>query len=271
MIFLSNLWKSLIMVFYKNGVVWVNSIPDRPALDVVSAVFFLYGLVILIKQYGRTKSWEEISLLISIPILMLPSVLSLAFPQENPALNRSGGAIVPIFIIIGIGFYHFTKIILENKEKLISRLIAGTITIVLLTISLFQNYDLVFSKYANQFMANALNTSEIGRVISQFVERGNSPDNAFVIPYPYWVDTRLVGINAGFPKKDYALWTEDLKTTLDIEGNKLFILMPQDRKALDTLKLLYPEAEEEFYYSKISGKNFIIMSVKEIKNYFENH
>ena len=111
-------------------------------------------------------------------------------------------------------------------------------------------------------MANALNTSEIGSVISQFVDKGNSPDNAFVIPYPYWVDTRLVGINAGFPKKDYALWTEDLKTTLDIEGNKLFILMPQDRKALDTLKLLYPEAEEEFYYSKISGKNFIIISVE---------
>ena len=262
MIFLSNLWKSLIMVFYKNGVVWVNSIPDRPALDVVSAIFFLFGLVILIKQYGKTKSWEEICLLISIPILMLPSIMSLAFPQENPALNRSGGAIVPIFIIIGNGFYHFTKIIQENKEKLISRLIAGTIPITLLTISLFQNYNLVFLKYANHFMENALNTSEIGSVISRFVEKGNSPDNAFVIPYPYWVDTRLVGINAGFPKKDYALWIEDLKTTKDIEGDKLFILIPQDRKALDTLKLLYPEAEEEFYYSKIPGKNFIIVSIK---------
>ncbi len=262
MIFLSNLWKSLIMVFYKNGVVWVNSIPDRPALDMVSAVFFLYGLVILVKQIGRTKSWEESSLLISIPILMLPSVLSLAFPQENPALNRNGGAIVPIFIITGIGFYHFTKMILESNKKLSSKIISGSISFLLILISISQNYDLVFSKYANQFMEHALNTSEIGSVIHQFVDRGNSPDNAFVIPYPHWVDTRLVGINAGFPKKDYALWTEDIKTTLNIKGNKLFILIPQDRKALDTLKLLYPTAEEEFYYSRISGKNFIIISVK---------
>jgi hypothetical protein len=231
-------------------------------LDVVSAVFFLNGLVILVKQIRKTKSWEEISLLISIPILMLPSVLSLAFPQENPALNRSGGAIVPIFIIIGLGLYHFTKINLENNEKIISKVIAGTAIFGLIIISLFQNYDLVFSKYADQFMANALNTSEIGGVISHFVERGNSPNNAFVIPYPYWVDTRLVGINAGFPRKDYALSVEDLKSTLDIEGNKLFILIPQDRKALDKLKLLYPDAEEEIYYSKISGKNFIILSVK---------
>jgi len=262
MIFLSNLWKSLIMVFYKNGVVWVNSIPNRPALDIVSAVFFPYGLVILFRKTGKTKSWEEISLVISIPILMLPSVLSIAFPQENPALNRSGGAIVPIFIIIGIGFYNLIIMILKNHEKILSKIFAGLIPFVLIIFSLLQDFDLVFSKYANQFMANAWNSSEIGNVISQFVKEGNNPDNAFVIPYPYWVDTRLVGINAGFPKKDYALWTDDLKTTLDIEGGKLFILMPQDRKSLDTLKLLYPAAEEEFYYSKISGKNFIIMSVK---------
>jgi hypothetical protein len=261
-IFLTNLWKSLIMVFYKNGVVWVNSIPDRPALDVVSSVFFLYGLIILIRRYGKTKTWQDLSLIISIPILMLPSVMSLAFPNENPALNRSGGAIVPIFIIIGIGFYHFIKVIFEANENKISKFVGGLIAVTLILISMLQNFDLVFSKYANQFLANAWNSSEIGGVISQFVDRGNSPDNAFVVPFPHWVDTRLVGINAGFPRKDYALWADDIKTTLDIVGEKIYILMPQDRKALDTLKLLYPQAEEEFYYSKISGKNFIILKVK---------
>ncbi len=262
LIFLKNLWKSLIMVFYKNGVVWVNSIPNRPALDIVSAVFFLNGLVIEIRRIARKRSWEDISFVVSIPILMMPSVLSLAFPQENPALNRSGGAIVPIFLIIGIGFFQFIKMLIKNNGIILSKIFAGSIAFIFLGISLLQNYDLVFSKYADQFMENAWNTSEIGSVISQFIEAGNSPDNAFVIPYPHWVDTRLVGINAGYPKKDYALWTEDLKTTLDIQGEKLFILMPQDRIALDKIKLLYPAAEEEFYYSKVSGKNFIIVSVQ---------
>ena len=261
-VFFSNLWKSMIMFFYKNGVVWVNSIPNRPALDVVSAVFFLYGLIILLKQYKRSKSWQGLCLLISIPILMLPSVMSLAFPQENPALNRSGGAIVPVFITIGIGFYHLISVFFDNNNKLISKYLGGLIALALLLISMLQNYDLVFSKYADQFLSNAWNTSEIGNVIAQFVNKGNSSDNAFVIPFPYWVDTRLVGINAGFPRKDYALWTDDIRLSLDLRGDKLFILMPQDRKALDTLKLIYPQAEEEFYYSKISGKNFIIVSVK---------
>ena len=216
LIFFSNLWKSLIMFFYKNGVVWVDSIPNRPALDVVSAVFFMFGVIILLKRLRKSKSWQELCLLISIPILMLPSILSLAFPQENPALNRSGGAIVPVFIITAVGFYTFIEIVFIRNKKGISKYFGGILAISLILISMLQNYDLVFSKYADQFMANAWNTSEIGSVISQFVKKGNSPDNAFVIPFPYWVDTRLVGINAGYPRKDYALWAEDIKTTLNI-------------------------------------------------------
>lgn len=261
-ILFTNLWKSLIMFFYKNGVVWVNSIPGRPALDVVSAVFFLYGLIILIKRNGKRNSWQELSLLISIPILMLPSIMSLAFPQENPALNRSGGAIVPVFIIIGMGFYNFVNVAFTNITKPILKVFSGMLVLFLIFISVIQNYDLVFSKYADQFLANAWNTSEIGNEIKQFVQKGNSPDNAFVIPYPHWVDTRLVGINAGYPRKDYALWPEELQSTLDLRGEKLFVLMPQDRESLDKLKLLYPQAEEEFFYSRTPGKNFIIVLVK---------
>ena len=261
-IFFNNFWKSLIMFFYKNGVVWVNSIPNRPALDVVSGVFFLYGVIILIKRYGNLKSWQELSLLISIPILMLPSIMSLAFPQENPALNRSGAAIVPVFVIIGVGFYNFVDVVFRNIKKSIPKYVGGVLALTLLLISMIQNYDLVFSKYADQFLANAWNTSEIGNVITEFVKKGNNPDNAFVIPFPYWVDTRLVGMNADYPQKDYALWPEDIQSSLNLQGDKLFILMPQDKKSLDTLKLFYPKAEEEFYYSKTPGKNFIILSVK---------
>ena len=34
--------------------------------------------------------------LLSIPLLMLPSILSLAFPDENPALNRAAGDLTPV-------------------------------------------------------------------------------------------------------------------------------------------------------------------------------
>jgi len=129
-------------------------------------------------------------------------------------------------------------------------------------ISMVQNYELVFNQYANQFLQNAWNSSEMGFQIQKFANLGNDPDNAFVIPYPHWVDTRLVGMNAGFSKKDYAIWTDDLENTLFQTGEKLFIIKPGDQIALDGIKFLYPDAEEEIYYSMTSGKDFLMIHVR---------
>jgi len=121
------------------------------------------------------------------------------------------------------------------------------------------NFELVFNQYAKQFIQNAWNSSEIGNQIKEFVKEGNSSQNAFVVPYPHWVDTRLVGIHAGFPGIDFALWKEELTMSASLEGEKLFILKPEDQVALDTIKSLYPDAQEEIFYSRTPGKDFIII------------
>ncbi len=261
LIFLSNLWKSLIMFFYDNGQIWVHSIPHRPALDMITAAFFFVGLVYEVKKYFSTHKWEDLALLVAIPVLMLPSILSLAFPDENPSLNRSGGAIVPVFIIAAIGLYHCAKGLFNRAEPALSRVVLGTFLTISLVFGGYQNYDLVFNQYNKEFMSGAWNTSEIGAVIADFIAQGNLYKNAHVVPYSYWVDTRLVGINAGVPWQDYALWPEDFETTLDITGNQLFILKPEDTDSLELLQMLYPDGHEEIFYSKTSGKNFIIYSI----------
>jgi hypothetical protein len=260
LIFLTNLWKSSIMFFYDNGQIWVHSVPNRPALDVISAGFMFVGIIYFVKKYIQSREWEDLSLLAAVPILMMPSILSIAFPDENPSLNRSGGAIVPVFIIAAVGCYEFFKVLFNKKEAAVKRAVLSILLIVLVSFSLYQNYDLVFNQYSEQFLANAWNTSEIGGMIADFVTEGNSPDNAFVVPYPYWVDTRLVGINAGFPGKDYALWPEDFNLSLMFTGNKLFILNPVDSAGLELLKSMYPGGREEIFYSKTPDKNFIMYS-----------
>lgn len=261
LVFLDNFWKSSVMLFFRNGQIWVHSIPNRPALDMISAVFFFVGLIFIFRRYIKFRDWEGLALLLAIPILMLPSSLSLAFPRENPSLNRSGGAIVPVFIIAALGFYQVMRVLFLKDSKKLTKILLSILLIIMLSISLIQNYDLVFRQYAQQFLGNAWNTSEIGQVIADFIAAGNSADNAFVVPYAHWVDTRLVGINAGIPRKDYALWPEDLGQTTKIEGNKLFILKPEDTSSLDELICLYPDGYDEVYYSKTSGKNFVMYHV----------
>jgi hypothetical protein len=261
-LFIRNFWDSIIMPFYKNGQIWVHSVPNRPALDFVSAGLFFVGVIYMIRKIKEERSWEAGSLLISIPILMMPSILSLAYPGENPSLNRSAGVLVPIFVIIGIGYFIFNKAIIDYFPKRISRIIAGTMGLIIVSISMANNFHIVFNEYKEQFDKNAWNSSEIGGVINNFVQSGNDPDLAYVIPYPHWVDTRLVGFNAGYPGKDYALWGEEISNTGKISGDKLYIFKPEDNETLTELGRYFPDGEASIFYSRITGKEFIIYTVK---------
>ena len=195
---------------------------------------------------------------------MMPSILSLAYPGENPSLNRSAGALVPIFVIISIGFIIFINAIIKYFPKRISRTIAGTVGMFIILVSMANNFHIVFNEYKEQFDKNAWNSSEIGSVIKNFIQSGNNPDLAYVIPYPHWVDTRLVGFNAGYPGKDYAIWRNEISSTIEIPGDKLYIFKSEDNETLTELERCYPDGEASIFYSRIPAKEFIIYTVEGI-------
>ncbi len=104
--FLFHNWKAP-AAFWKDGNTWFISVTDRPGLDVVMAAFYFIGLAVVFIRWLKKRTWQDLFLLISIPILMLPSILALAFPNENPSPSRLGGAVVPIICIAVIGFQSF--------------------------------------------------------------------------------------------------------------------------------------------------------------------
>lgn len=261
-IFLSNTWKASIMFFWDNGNIWVHSIPGRPALDVISAALFFLGTVLVVARYVRQRNWVDLFLLISIPLLMMPSILSLAFPEENPSLNRTGGAIIPVFIIIAIALEALVSGLMRRARSGWGRGIAVAVGLILVVLSARQNFDLVFNKFDDQFMNGAWNTSEIGQVIRGYIDADlGTPDSAYVVPFPYWVDTRLVGINAGYPTRDYAIWPDQFAITLDQPGNKLFILKSDDSEDLEKLKALYPHGVSSLHKAAREGKDYIVFLV----------
>lgn len=255
-IFLQNTWKAWIMPFWDNGNIWVHSVPIRPALGVVSAVFYFIGLVMLVLRYIRKQHWLDIALILCVPLLMMPSILSLAFPEENPSLNRTGGAYVIIFLIAGLGAESVFSAMVKTSRYWVAKAFAGFLAAFLFIVSATQNYDLVLNQFAEQFMRGAWNTSQMGEVIRGFADSVGNRDSAYVIPSPHWVDTRLVGINAGFPEKDYALWAEDLAFTLDNQGAKLFLVREDDQESLDLLHETYPEGWFTQYENPLPGKSF---------------
>ncbi len=264
-VLLSNTWNALRMFNWNNGGIWVHSVPDRPALDVVTGALFLIGVVLLLVRYAQKRHWLDLFLLLSIPILLLPSILSLAFPDENPSLNRTGGALVPVFLIAALALDGLIKTFGKGRAGVIA---AYALTGLLLWSSAAQSFDLVFRQFDQNFRQNAWNSSEMGAVIKGFGLVYGETDTAWVVPFPYWVDTRLVGIWAGIPNRDFAVWPEDLPKTAQVKGPKLFIAKASltdptanDQNALDILKQLYPQGSLSLHRSPVAGHDFWIYLV----------
>jgi 4-amino-4-deoxy-L-arabinose transferase-like glycosyltransferase len=264
-IFLQNLWRALVMFFWENGEVWVVSVPYRPALDIVSAPLFFLGMILLSIRYIRQRYWVDLFLLISIPLLMLPSILALAFPSENPILNRTAGALVPVFVIAGIGLDRFIASLEKSRDEVQHppRLfgLGNTVLLLLIGMAALHNYDLVFHQYQRGYELSSWNTTEMGQVIRTFGQFSGTTETAWVVAYPHWVDTRLVGINAGMPTRDLAIWPDRLAETQADLRPKLFLVKPEDQAGLDTLRQLYPLGILQTYDSPIEGKDFLMFLV----------
>lgn len=260
-IFLSNLGRATLMFGWDNGEVWPVSIPHWPALDLVTAPLFYLGLALLLVRYLRQRHWLDLGLLVSIPILMLPSVLALAFPNENPVLNRAGGALVPAFLVVALALDGFITRLENAFDSSQGKFWGWSLLILLLAISAGLNYNLVFDKYYRQYRQSAWNTSEMGQVIHDFANSAGSLDTAWVVAYPHWVDTRLVGMQAGYAQKDYAVQPDQLQSTLVEPRAKLFLINPQDQASLQTLQQLYPQGWLQLYKSKIETKDFFLFFV----------
>ncbi|MCK4488610.1 MAG: hypothetical protein KAU23_00030, partial [Anaerolineales bacterium] len=98
-------------------------------------------------------------------------------------------------------------------------------------------------------------------VIYQFSETIGDEDQAWVVPYPHWVDTRLVGIQAVHEVKDFALWRDDISLTIDVAAPKLFIYKPEDLDTYEVLQDLYPDGTNKIYHSAVEGRDFMLYYV----------
>jgi hypothetical protein len=264
-IFFSNVWNALKMFNFDDGEIWVHSVPHRPALDVVSAALFALGIILVLVRYLRKRHWLDLFMLVSIPLLQLPSTLSLAFPGENPALNRAGAAYIPAYVI---GAMALDGLLTSLRGGRIRTVIMWGAAGLLLFVSASQNYDLVFDQYYNSFRQGSWNTSDMGQVIKEFEQTHGRTDTVWIVPYPHWVDTRLPAVWAGIPNRDLAMWRDDLATTLELTGPKLFMARANleapefnDTETLDILQSLYPNGQLRMFDSDVPGHDFWIYFV----------
>jgi len=277
-IFLANQLEAFRMFNWQGDLVWVNTVPGVPVLDFISGALFILGVVYALCRLLLRQDWIAGLLLIAIPVLLLPSTLNFAFPEENPSIVRTGGAIPVVFLLAA---YPPWLLLRRLRAALPAWVGAGLGALALIGLAggaAWVNYNLYFVRYAGQYALTAENASEIGRVIRGFASSIGSYDTAFVVPYPHWVDTRAVGMYAGRFGWDAALWPDELALPKDVPRPKLFVVNPADIGArpdgypgtLDELQRLYPDGILSVYHSAIPDHDFLLYLVPSALNLSES-
>jgi hypothetical protein len=255
-VFLDNMLKAFAMPFWRDGNTWITSVINRPGLDLVSAVFYLLGIGLLLYGWIGQRRWQYLVVLVSIPVLMLPSILALAFPNENPSLSRAGGAFIPIIMVVAIAFESLISSLWQRVRNSGGRVMVALLAGALLLISAVQNHDLVFRQYNQQYQNAAWNTSQMGEIARDYIDSIGHPDTVWVVAVPHWVDTRLVAFNAGYIGRDFQIWPQDLQYTVEENRAKLFFVKATDSEGMQTLISLYPNGFSQFHNTQIPGREF---------------
>jgi hypothetical protein len=255
-VFLDNMLKAFAMPFWRDGNTWITSVINRPALDLVSAAFYLLGIGLLLYGWFGQRRWQYLVILVSIPVLMLPSILALAFPNENPSLSRAGGAFIPIIMVVAVALESFLASLWQRVRNTGGRVIVILLASMLLLVSAVQNHDLVFRQYNQQYQSAAWNSSQMGEIARDYINSIGHPDTVWVVAVPYWVDTRLVAFNAGYIGRDYQIWPQDLQYTLNETRVKLFFVKATDTEGMQALISLYPNGFSQYHAAQIPGREF---------------
>ena len=261
LILMQNTGRALAMFSWNAGEIWPISIPGYPALGVAAGALFYLGAGYALVRFVQKRHWLDLFLLLSIPILQLPSTLALAFPAENPNLYRTGGAMVPVFLLAALALDSLMMTFERALPARAGKLAATALAIGLIAFAAFQDYTLVFDRYYQQYRASSWNTFEIGAVAREFADTLGSPDTVWVVGYPHWIDSRLVATNAGYPGRDFRIYPEELSATHDDPRPKLFFLSPQDTESRQKLGELYPQGWSQTMTSKTPSKDFVVFFV----------
>jgi hypothetical protein len=263
---LRNVWNSLSMFHWSSDGAWIASPPGQPAVDWITAALLILGMGFLVFRYWRFRDWLDLFLPLSVPVLLLPSTLALAFGgRENPSLQRSSAAVPIVFAVAGLALLVLLDEWRRTGLHLPEGLAGLSIAAIALSASALANWQIVFGDYARNYSRAAQNASGIGRVVGNFAESVGSYETAFVKSYPHWADVRAVGIYAG-----KFGWEQSICDTCrfrDVQGMRndprarLFIVHPQDLAFAAALRETFPEGSLSEFEAPEPRHSFLVFFV----------
>jgi hypothetical protein len=242
-VFFSNVKNALLMFNWKGDVVWTNTIPNLPMLEPTSGALFVLGCVYAAYRLIRFRELPFLYLFVLLFDGLLPSIMTLGFPQENPSTVRTGMAIPITATFIALPLALIGRRVVAGLSGGRGPVAAGGLVALLLASAFRNNFYEYYVVYPAQHARASQHTSAVGRTINGFFALGGRREDAHILPGAYWIDTRLVAIETGDIKWDPLLRNvDDARKQDGLPRPRLYVVKPDDRENLDKLARWYPNA-----------------------------
>lgn len=238
MIFIDNIKNVLLSFNYTTDEVWVANLVDKPAMDEVLGGLLVIGVAGVITLSIRRKDpWPALILAAGI-LMLVPSAVAIAFPHENPSVLRTGGAIPMLMCVCA----YIPGSLLDDKRW---RSASGAFVTLVCAAVIVLNVSRVFVEYPASYCPRSQDASDIAHQMDLWVANGHDRNNAYVVGYPFGVDSRAVGVwldNIYFKNTVGASIGSIDAAAVDLHGAAgWFALNSEDEDGLAHLQLRYPQ------------------------------
>ncbi len=240
-----------------DGGAWFHGGTGRPAMDPVAASLLVLGLGLAIATAVARRRLDWAALVVSLPLLMLPAMVSPLDPQLAPSPVRCAGALAPCFVAAGAALSAIAHRLRASLDGAAGRWLGIGSAVSLIALSALAGRPPVHTDFAEAWDRSSWNASELGAVVRGALAVGVAPDRIRVVPYPHWVDTRLVAFEAGLAGRDLALDLDRLDAVNERGGPLLFLVHPDDRVSLAKLKRRLPRSTQTRHPARQPGRTFV--------------
>jgi 4-amino-4-deoxy-L-arabinose transferase-like glycosyltransferase len=259
--------KALLMFNYHGDGVFVANVPFMRELGFSAAMLFVLGVAYVA---WRWRHGDNLTVLIALGVMLLPTILSLAFPHEVPNAIRAIGALPAATLLpaIALALVRERLALLlparPSREMHLRVAVDGAqcwewrwrwswpwrqalvaLLVVALAAEVRAVYPIYFGAYYRHLPAGNYSISlGIARAIDDFMDNGET----YVKMVPYWYDGNAV--RAQLRRADQS-WHNELDALRPEEppftgprGKFVVIVHPQDAEALRVLREAFPKGIE---------------------------
>lgn len=279
-VFLDNFKRTLAMFNYHGDSVFVVNVPFMREMEFATAVLFVLGSAFVLARWRRGYNIASLSLFF---VMLLPSALSIAFPNEVPSSDRASGGVAMAFLFAAVplallrqqlaaflpalraGPLALRIPISQSQElRVKGKLEFGTYWVVpLLGVALlfgdakssFNTYFVDYP-YAQPYHNYPLSL-ELAHALDDFA--GNGP--VFIKYLPYWYDGNALRVQLQRTPRTWDNESDHFDTSAppfsDFHGRFLYILHPDDKDGLSFLQSTFPSGTFVDHFDSLGGIQFV--------------